>query len=143
MENEKICPMMSTSNGGTWCCEKDKSRAGKDGTGMNACKYCNCGHGNWHTLFRIVESYPCGDEIDFTDEDEDCDIAPYQPYNRLNLTIGVVGDAIMFEDKRKPFEGFGEVKRYLKIKYCPMCGRELTALARQEGENQCLIVPGS
>ena len=99
-----------------------------------SCKYCREA---WKPLYRIRNCYPYGDEIDTAGYCyDDCTIeAPtdeccrnceygknlYQPQNYVDITVAVVGDKLMCEDK------CGQYKETVKIKYCPMCGRELGA----------------
>lgn len=104
----------------------------------NPCPYCAAA---WMPLFRVVETYPCGETIVMNDECENCaivydesdnapdcdlcDYRPYQPENHINITVAIVGDRLMFEDKGKPCVGDGDSKQYIPIKFCPMCGRKL------------------
>ena len=103
---------------------------------QKGCKYC--GVGGWKTLFRIIENYPyaeidrfleCEDceynydeqnSIDESSPCHECDRQPFTMYNQLNLTIGVVGNKIMFKDKTNCCQ-----KQFININFCPMCGRKL------------------
>lgn len=103
---------------------------------MADCAYCG---EQCRPLFRICETYECGDEMDlfhkcdscsyaeFMGEDKECSGCEFKPFhmiNTLNLTIAIVGGKLMFEDKAKGYL-FSEEKRYLDINFCPMCGRKL------------------
>ena len=94
------------------------------------CDYCR---EPWKPLFRYINTYVR--EYRCVDEDDDCDrneescfglaCDNYEPqYNRLNITVAISGNRLMFEDKH----GEGNTddrKRFVEIKFCPMCGREL------------------
>lgn len=99
----------------------------------NTCEYCSAPMGT--PLMRITDKYDRGETIDFYDcknstscygtkdceeDGETCEYRPYQPENVINVTIAVVGDKLMFEDKCN-----GCDKRYVDVKFCPVCGREL------------------
>lgn len=96
------------------------------------CKVCG---GAWEPLFRIVDSYEHGEPIDNFCECEtcendwheddpackECENAPFYNRNVLNISVYVLGDQMVFEDKRK---GCHKVRR--KINFCPDCGAPLT-----------------
>jgi len=92
------------------------------------CDYCVM---QWKPLFRIHETYVLENfcvESGLTCEHEACkefDCHQYNPqYNCLNITVAISGYKLMFEDKH----GEGKTddwKRFVEIKFCPMCGREL------------------
>jgi hypothetical protein len=105
------------------------------------CDYC--GVGTWQPLLRIVDIYPNGDiyfheECDDCDLDchyhdsgevhEDCETPPEPSNNHIDITIGIIGNKLMFEDKRIPKDHespFSGEKRYEEINFCPKCGRDL------------------
>ena len=101
------------------------------------CNYCN--HGiYWKPLFRIIENYPyaeidrfldCEDcEHDYGEQEpqnedspcHECDRQPFTMYNQLDITIAIMGNKLMFEDKTNSYN-----KRFISINNCPMCGRAL------------------